>query len=91
MNKTTGEASPKTRVDGMMKFRLHPKAEIPNRDSNVPSKFYNEAFERDEDDDIPTTSHESDFSHAKSISKVYYHTVKINTVEYYQSINLLQA
>lgn len=63
INKTNGEASPQTRVDGMLKFRLHPKAEVPNRESNIPSKFVNEAFEHDSDDEgavIDITPRETD-------------------------------
>ena len=50
INKTTGEPSPLTKVDGMLKFtRLHPKAEV-NRESNIPARFLNEGFLRDGDD-----------------------------------------
>lgn len=60
--KTVGEpSSGKSSVDGplsgMMKFtsRPQPKAVVPlsnNRDSNIPSKFVNPAYERDMDDEF---------------------------------------
>jgi len=49
VNKTVGEPSPQTHVSGMLKYsRTQPKAESFGRDSNVPAKYYNEAFDNDE-------------------------------------------
>ena len=60
VNKTNGEPSPPSQVDGMLKYiRTQPKAEPftpTNRESNVPAKYYNEAFVDDNfrDSTIPS-------------------------------------
>ena len=50
----------------MLKHRVQPKAEGPSRDSNIPLRFVNEAYERDEDDDIPSPR-DQDIQQAKSV------------------------
>ena len=69
VNKTNGESSPLTSVDGMLKFkRTQPRAEIVDRSSNIPSRFVNEAFTRDEFDDSITIDLPDEVpSHPKSL------------------------
>lgn len=50
----------------MLKHRVQPKAEGPSRDSNIPLRFVNEAYERDEDDDTPSPR-DQDIQQAKSV------------------------
>ena len=83
VSRTTGEPSPQTKVDGMLKFARHqPKAE-PSRDSNIPARFVNEAFANDDDDvacrvdiDIDT-----DTMQPKSLGKLYINYSSLNTFQ----------
>ena len=95
--KTVGEpSSGKSAIDGpvsgMMKFatRPQPKAIIStNRDSNVPSKFVNPAFERDIDDEFGSMDRLDDHEEEKPKSFSKWPSLIIQKYNKYQISNIL--